>query len=118
MYDSLSAERVTSRSLNQGGMLATFNPTHIKRLPIRRTSMKRSTYKWNLPSEITARLGSESWGAQRAIFEADHLLLVLHAPPKTDGNEREHEIFLRLPQGKWLHKGMDHGDHALTKFME
>ena len=80
--------------------------------------MKRSNYKWNLPSEITARLGSESWGAQRAIYEVGHLLLVLHAPPKADGNEREHEIFLRLPQGKWLHKGVDHGDHGLTKFME
>src|SRR5690606_38552900 len=68
--------------------------------------------------EITSRLGSESWGAQRAIFEAEHLLLILHAPPKTDGNEREHEIFLRLPHGKWLHKGMDHGEHSLTKFME
>lgn len=54
--------------------------------------MKRGNCKWNLPSEITARLGSESWGAQRAIFEAGHLLLVLHAPPKADGNE--HEIFL------------------------
>ncbi len=80
--------------------------------------MKRSQYKWNLPAEITARLGSESWGAQRAIFEAGHLLLVLHAPPKTDGNEREHEAFLRLPQGKWQYKGIDHGDHALTKYME
>lgn len=80
--------------------------------------MKRSQYKWNLPTEITARLGSESWGAQRAIFEVGHLLLVLHAPPKTDGNEREHEVFLRLPQGKWLHKGIDHGDHALAKYME
>jgi hypothetical protein len=80
--------------------------------------MKRSQYKWSLPDEITSRLGSESWGAQRAIFEADHLLLILHSPPKTDGNEREHEIFLRLPQGKWLHKGVDHGDHALNKYME
>ncbi len=80
--------------------------------------MKRSQYKWSLPAEITARLGSESWGAQRAIFEAGHLLLVLHTPPKTDGNEREHELFLRLPQGKWQYKGIDHGDHALTKYME
>jgi hypothetical protein len=80
--------------------------------------MKRSQYKWNLPAEISARLGSESWGAQRAIFEAGHLLLVLHTPPKADGNEREHEVFLRLPQGKWLHKGIDHGDHALNKYME
>jgi len=80
--------------------------------------MKRSQYKWSLPSEITVRLGSESWGAQRAIYEVKHLLLVLHAPPKTDGNEREHEVFLRSPEGKWLHKGNDHGEHALNKFME
>ncbi|GAB2884243.1 hypothetical protein GCM10027046_11000 [Uliginosibacterium flavum] len=80
--------------------------------------MKRSQYKWTLPAEITARLGSESWGAQRAIFETGHLLLVLHAPPKADGNEREHEVFLRLPEGKWLYKGTDRGDHALTKYLE
>jgi hypothetical protein len=80
--------------------------------------MKRSQYKWNLPDEITSRLGSESWGAQRAIFEAGHLLVVLHAPPKKNSNEREHEVFLRLPQGKWLHKGIDHGDHALNKYMQ
>ena len=96
------------------------NPKRIKAaaILIRRTPMKRSNYKWNLPDKITSRLGSESWGAQRAIFEAGHLLLVLHAPPKADGNEREHEIFLRLPEGKWLHKGVSHGDHALTKYME
>ena len=80
--------------------------------------MKRDQYKWTLPPEITARLGSESWGAQRTIFEAEHLLLVLHAPPKTDGNEREHEIFLRQPDGKWLCKGIDRGDHALIKYLD
>jgi hypothetical protein len=80
--------------------------------------MKRSQYKWNLPAEISDRLGSESWGAQRALFEAGHLLLVLHAPPAADGNEREHEVFLRQPDGKWLYKGNERGDHALKKYLE
>lgn len=38
--------------------------------------MKRSNYKWNLPSKITARLGSKELGAQQAMFEVRHLLLV------------------------------------------
>ncbi len=80
--------------------------------------MARTQYKWALPVEISARLGSESWGAQRAIFEAGHLLLILHAPPKADGNEREHEIFLRQPTGKWLYKGLEHGERTLAKFMD
>ncbi len=80
--------------------------------------MKRSQYKWTLPSEISARLGSESWGAQRAIFEAGHLLLILHLPPKPDGNAREHEVFLRQPDGKWLYKGVDRGEHALSGFLD
>lgn len=80
--------------------------------------MKRSQYKWNLPAAIAARVGSESWGAQRSIFEEGQLLLVLHAPPKTDGNEREHEVFLRQPDGKWLYKGLERGEHALSKYLE
>jgi Mg2+ and Co2+ transporter CorA len=80
--------------------------------------MPRSQYKWTLPAEISARLGNESWGAQRVIFEAGHLLLVLHAPPKANGNERECEVFLRQPSGKWQHKGIDHGERALAKFLD
>lgn len=80
--------------------------------------MARSQYKWNLPAEITARLGNESWGAQRAIVEGGHLLLILHAPPKADGNEREHEIYYRAANGKWQYKGLDHGERALTSFLD
>jgi CorA-like Mg2+ transporter protein len=80
--------------------------------------MARSQYKWTLPVEITARLGSESWGAQRAIFEVQQLLLVLHAPPKADSNERESEVFFRQPSGKWLYKGVEHGERSLTKFLD
>lgn len=80
--------------------------------------MPRPQYKWTLPAAITARLGSESWGAQRAIVEAGHLLLILHMPPKADSNERDHEVFYRQPDGHWLHEGREHGEHALRKFLD
>lgn len=80
--------------------------------------MKRSQYKWTLPKEISARLGQESWGAQRAIFEAGHLLLVLHAPPKNGGNEREHEVFLWQPDGTWKYKGHDRGEYSLARLLD
>lgn len=80
--------------------------------------MKRNQYKWTLPNEISARLGQESWGAQRTIFEVGHLLLVLHAPPKSKNNDREHEVFLRQPNGKWLYKGQDRGEYALAKLLD
>lgn len=64
------------------------------------------------------RLGSESWGAQRAIVESGQLLLILHAPPKPDTNEREHEVYFRQQDGKWLYKGLEHGDHALRKYLD
>jgi hypothetical protein len=80
--------------------------------------MARSQYRWTLPAEITARLGSESWGAQRAIAEAGQLLLILHAPPKPDSNAREHAVYFRQLDGKWLHNGLDHGEHGLRAFLD
>ncbi len=80
--------------------------------------MARSQYKWTLPAAITARLGSESWGAQRAIVEAGHLLLILHMPPKPDSNDRDHEVFYRQPSGEWQHEGRERGEHALRKFLD
>lgn len=80
--------------------------------------MPRSQYRWTLPADITARLGSESWGAQRAIVEAGELLLILHAPPQPDSNEREHEVYFRQLDGKWLHKGLEHGERALRNFLD
>lgn len=80
--------------------------------------MKRRSYDWKLPLAIEQRLGSESYGPQRAIQEDDHLLLVLHEPPVTDGNAREHSVFLRRPDGKWLHHGVDNGQHALGQLLE
>lgn len=80
--------------------------------------MPRTPYRWTLPADITARLGSESWGAQRAIVESGQLLLILHAPPQADSNVREHEVWFRPPDGKWLHKGLEHGERSLRSFLD
>lgn len=80
--------------------------------------MTRRSYDWKLPQAIEQRLGRESYGSQRAIHEDDHLLLVLHEPPVADGNAREHAIFLRRPDGKWLHHGVDNGQHALGQLLD
>lgn len=80
--------------------------------------MKRPSFNWKLPKSIEARLGTESYGSQRAIHEDDHLLLVLHQPPAGGAKKREHAVFLRCPDGKWLHHGQDNGEHALGRLLE
>lgn len=80
--------------------------------------MKRSEFNWKLPREISERLGSESYGAQRAIHEQDHLLVVTHEPPEREGNERRHSVFLRLPGGQWLHHGNAQGERVFADLLE
>ena len=80
--------------------------------------MKRPEFNWKLPAEISARLGNDSYGAQRAIHERDHLLVVTHEPPLSEGNERRHAVFLRLPDGQWLHHGNAQGERAFAELLE
>lgn len=80
--------------------------------------MKRPGFNWKLPKSIEDRLGTESYGAQRAIHEDDHLLLVLHEPPAAGGSVREPAVFLRQPDGKWLHHGVDNGAFALGQLLD
>ena len=47
---------------------------------------------WQIPDKIRNRLGSRA-GRQRTMFHDGHLLLVLHAAPKTDETEREGRFF-------------------------
>jgi len=79
--------------------------------------MKRKTINWTLPPEIEARLGDNSYGRQRAIFEAGHLLVILHAPPVAGVLERETSLFLRKPNGALLANGLEGGDHKLRKLL-
>lgn len=80
--------------------------------------MRRPEYDWTLPKEINDRLGTESYGAQRALCEAGHLLLVLHEAPTRGGNQREHAVFLRKPDGKWLYQGQREGEPALRGLLD
>lgn len=80
--------------------------------------MKRTDFSWNLPPELEARLSYDSWGPQRTITEADHLLIVLHQPPTPNQRDREHIIFLRTPDGTLLCNGQPNGAEMLAKLME
>jgi hypothetical protein len=56
---------------------------------------------WTLPDAVRSRLGQNTYGRQRAIFEEGHLLLVLHQPPGPDDEERQGVLFWRPPGGEW-----------------
>ena len=79
--------------------------------------MKRKQYNWQLPKEIELRLGETTYGRQRAIFEAEHLFIVLHTPPVDDGPERECILFLRTSDGKYLCNGNDGGEMRLRRLL-
>jgi hypothetical protein len=55
---------------------------------------------WQVPDEIRNRLGKKV-GRQRAMFAEGHLVLVLHAPPKPDEDERRPRFIWRSPDGAW-----------------
>ncbi len=69
---------------------------------------------WALPDSIRRRLGDEA-GRQRLMDEDDHLLLILHAPPRPDDDEvRNPIVFWRNPQGEWKSSPASGGLTALT----
>ncbi len=57
-------------------------------------------HNWQIPASIRLRLGREA-GAQRAIFEEGHLLLILHEPPAPGMIERIPVFCWRQPAGEW-----------------
>lgn len=74
---------------------------------------KRKTFDWKLPPEIEARLGDDTYGRQRAIYEVGHLLLLLHVPPAASTIERETLVFLRRPDGSFHCNGLPGGEARL-----
>jgi len=66
--------------------------------------MERKPYipkTWDLPESISKRLG-ESVGKQRIMDEDGHLLLLLHAPPTAEDDEKRGAVvFWRDPKGAW-----------------
>lgn len=79
---------------------------------------RRIDYDWELPPEMQQRLGGTTYGAQRIIHEQGHLMVILHEPPASSGAERKPAVFLRKPDGAWLHKGNNPGERALVKLLE
>lgn len=72
---------------------------------------------WELPQEIRIRLG-EKLGRQRAMFAAGHLLLILHAPPRADENERIGHVYWRKPDGTWQSTETSGGANTVAKHLE
>ncbi len=80
--------------------------------------MKRSPLNWTLPQEIEARLGENTYGRQRVIDEAGHLLIILTHPPVVDSMDREPALFLRKPDGSLLANGNDDGAPELRHLLD
>jgi hypothetical protein len=80
--------------------------------------MTRPHHGWQLPDAIERRLGRESYGAQRAIHEQQHLLLILHEPPQSAVSARDHAVFLRTPDGAWAYQGQPTGEQALRRLLD
>ena len=72
---------------------------------------------WETPANFRERLGSKV-GRQRAMFAEEHLLLVLHAPPKVDEKERTGRLFWRSPDGTWVSNAFGKGKAALSKHLD
>lgn len=68
---------------------------------------------WDLPEAIRVRLGDEP-GRQRLMDEDGHLLLLLHAPPRPEDDERRiSAAFWCNPQGEWKSSPASGGIGAL-----
>lgn len=73
---------------------------------------------WSLPETIRIRLGTSTYGRQRAIVEEGHLLLVLHRPPGPDERSREGLLFWRNPGGEWHFSRGGPGPGALKRHVQ
>jgi Mg2+ and Co2+ transporter CorA len=78
----------------------------------------REHFEWTLPQEIANRLSDVTYGHQRAIYEAKHLLIILHAPPAPNETERTNVVFLRTPDGKYFCNGRQSGEVELVQLLE
>ena len=72
---------------------------------------------WKVPQVFRDRMG-EQVGRQRPMTADGHLLLVLHAPPKPNENQRHGRFFWRDPEGQWTSKNLGTGINALNKHLE
>lgn len=71
---------------------------------------------WKVPQVFRDRMG-EQVGRQRPMIADDHLLLVLHAPPQPNENQRHGRFFWRDPKGLWTSKERGTGINALNQHL-
>lgn len=72
---------------------------------------------WDVPQTFRDRLG-KTVGRQRMMFADGHLLLVLHAPPERDQDERSGRFFWRKPDGTWSSNKHGSGIGSLIKHLD
>jgi len=72
---------------------------------------------WQVPQTFRDRFG-EFAGRQRAMFDDGHLLLILHAPPRPEDDERQGRFFWRQPDGTWNSERSGAGHLALGKHLD
>ncbi|HEY2411557.1 MAG TPA: hypothetical protein VGI40_04915 [Pirellulaceae bacterium] len=72
---------------------------------------------WDLPAEFRARVGDKV-GRQRAMVADDHLLLVLHRPPRANDDERVGRFLWRKPDGSWQSSDLGNGAAVLTRHLD
>lgn len=71
---------------------------------------------WQVPEEFRLRLG-EQVGRQRIMHAEGHLLLVLHAPPSPEAEEREGCFFWRDQTGRWTPSGASPAQPGLSDLL-
>ncbi|TWT95276.1 hypothetical protein Pla108_34200 [Botrimarina colliarenosi] len=71
---------------------------------------------WDVPKEFRERLGDDV-GRQRMVQADGHLLLVLHAPPRSGEDHRVGRLFWRNPQGQWKPAGLTHSEPAIAELL-
>lgn len=69
---------------------------------------------WEVPELFRRRLGTRT-GRQRAMEADGHLLLLLHAPPQPDDDQRRGRLFWLDPQGQWRSTEQGAGLAALQR---
>lgn len=71
---------------------------------------------WDVPQEFRDRLGNKV-GRQRAMVSGEQLLLVLHAAPQPNQDERVGRFFWRRADGTWLSPDFGSGTGALDRHL-
>ena len=83
--------------------------------PDNKKSLVPST--WKTPEIFRQRLGARI-GRQRMMESAGHLLLVLHAPPRADEDERNGRLFWMTPEGEWKSTEQGAGFASLERHVD